>query len=94
MMAAISGQKDVVAAGTELALGDQMINGPLMVKAKPANTGYIYLGNDGAAAVSSTTGIILAAGDVVVFDWVGNLGTILVDSSVNGEGVGWIALNV
>ena len=93
-MAAISGQKNVTTAGTELALGDQMINGPLMVKAKPANTGSIYLGNDGAGAVSSTTGIILAAGDVVIFDWVGNLGSIMVDSSANGEGVGWIALSV
>jgi len=93
-MAAISGQKNVTTAGTELALGDQMINGPLMVKAKPANTGYIYLGNAGDGSVSSTTGIILAAGDVVIFDWVGNLSALMVDASVNGEGVGWISLSV
>jgi len=93
-MAAISGQKNVTTAGTELALGDQMINGPLMVKAKPANTGSIYLGNAGDGSVSSTTGIILAAGDVVIFDWVGNLSAIMVDSSANGEGVGWISLSV
>ena len=93
-MAATSGQKNVATAGTEVALGDQMINGPLMVKAKPANTGYMYLGNDGAGAVSSTTGLILAPGDAVVFAWVGNLATLLVDSSVNGEGVSWMALNV
>ena len=65
-----------------------------MVKAKPANTGSIYLGNAGDGTVSSTSGIILAAGDVVVFDWVGNLGNIMVDSSVDGEGVGWISLSV
>ena len=93
-MAAISGQTNVTTAGTEVVLGNQMINGPLMVKAKPANTGYIYLGGDGAGAVSSTTGVILAAGDVVIFDWVGNLSAIMVDSSINGEGVGWIALSV
>ena len=93
-MAAISGQMNVTTAGTEVALGSLQINGPLLVKAKPANTGDIYLGNAGDGTVSSTTGIILDAGDVVVFDWVGNLGSIMVDSSVNGEGVGWIALNV
>jgi len=93
-MAATSGQKNVATAGTEVALGDQMINGPLMVKAKPANTGYIYLGNYGDNTVSSTTGLILAAGDAVIFDWVGSLSALLVDSSVNGEGVGWIALSV
>ena len=93
-MAAKSGQTNVTTAGTEVALGDQMINGPLMVKAKPANTGSIYLGNDGAGAVSSTTGLILAAGDAVIFDWVGNLSSLMVDSSADGEGVSWIALSV
>jgi len=93
-MSAMSGQTNVTTAGTEVALGTQQINGPLMVKAKPANTGSIYLGNAGDGTVSSTTGIILAAGDVVIFDWVGNLGSIMVDSSANGEGVGWIALSV
>jgi hypothetical protein len=69
-MAAISGQTNVAAAGTEVSLGTQQINGPLMVRAKPANTGYIYLGNNGDGTVSSSTGIILAAGDAVIFDWV------------------------
>ena len=93
-MSAISGQKAVTTAGTEEALGDQAVNGPLMVKALAANTGTIYIGNAGGGAVSSTTGLELVAGDIAIFDWVSNLATIMVDSSVNGEGVAWLCLNV
>ena len=93
-MSAISGQKAVTTAGTEEALGDQAVNGPLMVKALAANVGTIYIGNAGGGAVSSATGLELAAGDIVIFDWVSNLATIMVDSSVNGEGVAWLCLNV
>ena len=91
---ALSGQKAVTTAGTAEALGSQQINGPLMVKALPANTGSIYVGNDGAGDVSSANGLVLAAGDVIIFDWVGNLGSIIIDSSVDGEGVAWLCLNV
>jgi len=90
----ISGQKTVTTAGTEVALGSQVINCALMVKALPANTGYIYLGKIADGTVSSSTGLALSAGDVVVFDWVGNLSNIMIDSSVNGEGVSWIMLSV
>ena len=92
-MAAISGQKTVTTAGTELALGTVQCDGPLMVKALDTNTGIVVLGNDGAGVVSVSTGIRLAAGDVVVFEWVGSLASIMVDSAVNGEGVSWIRLN-
>ena len=90
----ISGQKTVTTAGTEVALGSQVINGAIMVKALPSNTGYIYLGKVADGTVSSSTGLMLSAGDVIVFDWVGNLSNIMVDSSVNGEGVSWIMLSV
>jgi len=30
----------------------------------------------------------------VIFDWVGNLSSLMVDSSADGEGVSWIALSV
>ena len=30
----------------------------------------------------------------MVFDWVGDLSSIWLDSAVNGEGVSWIVLNV
>ena len=90
----ISGQKTVTAAGTEVALGSQAINCAMMIKALPSNTGYIYLGKIADGTVSSSTGLALSAGDVVIFDWVGNLSNIMIDASVNGEGVSWIMLSV
>lgn len=90
---AMSAQKTVAAAGTAEALGTQYINGPLAVKALDTNGGKIYIGNDGAGDVASTNGLVLLSGEVIIFDYVGNLGSILIDSSVNGEGVAWLALN-
>jgi len=90
----VSGQKTVTTAGTAEALGTENIQGPLMVKALAGNTGFIYLGNDGAGDVSSSSGLVLDAGEAVVFDWVGSLNALMVDASVNGEGVAWIRLNV
>ena len=90
---AISGQKTVTAAGTAQALGSQIVNAALMVKALPTNTGLVYIGNDGAGDVSSENGMPLQAGDVALFDFVGNLADIKVDSVVNGEGVAWLILS-
>ncbi len=91
---AISGQKTVTAAGTAEALGSQAIHGPLMVKALDTNTDVVAIGNDGAGDVTVSNGLRLLAGEVVVFDWVGNLGSIMVDAAVDGEGVAWLALDV
>ena len=91
-MSAKSGKKAVTAAGTAEALGSGQVHGPLMVKALAANTGLIYVGNDGAGDVASTNGMELSAGDVVVFDLVGNLAEIMVDAATNGEGVAWLIL--
>lgn len=90
---ATSGQKSITTAGTAEKLGSQLINGPLMVKALLANTGNIYIGNDGED-VSSALGLELDAGEVVIFDFIGNLANIWVDASVNGEGVAWLQLRV
>ena len=91
---ALSGQKVVAAAGTAEALGSQIINGPLMVKALLANTNNAYIGNDGAGDVASGNGLELDAGEAVVFDFVGNLASLWVDVDTNGEGVSWIVLNL
>jgi hypothetical protein len=93
-MSAISGQKSVTAAGTAEALGTTQINGPLMVKALAGNAGAVYLGNDGTPDVASTNGLELAAGEVAVFEWVGNLGSLYLDAANNGDGVAWLVLNV
>jgi hypothetical protein len=93
-MSAISGQKTVTAAGTAEALGSQQINAPLMVKALTTNTNLVYLGNDGTPDVASGTGLPLQAGEVVIFEFIGSLGSLYVDAAVNGEGVAWLALDV
>jgi hypothetical protein len=79
-------------AGTEVALGDQQIGAPLMVKALTTNTGLVYVG-ESSGGVSSSTGMPLDAGEVVIFEFVGQLGALWVDSAVNGEGVAWLALS-
>ncbi len=93
-MAAISGQKTVTTAGTAVALGTAQVDCAVMVKALDTNTGIVAVGNDGAGDVTVSNGLRLAAGEVVVFDFVGNMGSVMLDSAVNGEGVSWIALNV
>ena len=42
---ALSGQKTVTTAGTAVALGSQVVNAALMVKALAANTGLVFVGN-------------------------------------------------
>jgi len=91
-MPAISGQKTVTTAGTAVTLGTVEIGGPLMVKALDTNTDIIAIGNDGANDVTVSNGLRLEAGDTVIFDLVGNLSGLYIDSAVNDEGVSWIAL--
>ena len=93
-MAAKSGQKTVTAAGTAEALGSQVVNGPLMVKALLANTNNIYIGNDGSDDITSANGLELDAGDAVIFEFVGNLAHLYLDADTNGEGVAWLILTV
>jgi hypothetical protein len=89
---ALSGQKTVAAAGTAEALSTQYANCAVMVKALDTNTGVVAVGNDGAGDVTVSNGLRLAAGDIVIFDFVGYMGTLIVDSAVNGEGVSWVLL--
>jgi hypothetical protein len=91
---ALSGQKTVATAGTAVALGTQPVNAPLIVKALDTNTGIVALGNDGAGDVTVSNGLRLAAGDSVVFEYVGHLGSLMLDAAVNGEGVCWCVLNL
>lgn len=94
-MATLSGQKTIAAAGTAegLVAASQKVNGAVMVKALPGNTGIVYVGHvDGD--VSSSTGMPLAAGDAMIFNRVGDLLSIVVDAAVNDEGVAWIVLDL
>lgn len=93
-MAVISGQTSVATAGAAVRLhSDLAVTGPLIVKAPLANSGVMYLGNvDGD--VDSSNGLPLAPGETVVLGFVGNLQSLWVDASVNGEKVAWLALSV
>ena len=93
-MPALSGQTTVTTAGTAVALGAQAIGAPLMVKALDTNTGVIAVGNDDSEDVTTSNGLRLEAGDAIVFEYVSHLADLYIDSSVNGEGVSWIILNV
>jgi len=90
----LSGQTTVTTAGTAVALGSQDIIGSLMIKALDTNTGVVAVGNDGLNDVTVSNGLRLEAGDVIVFEYVGNLASLYLDSAVNGEGVSWIQLSV
>lgn len=88
-----SGQKTVTTAGTQVRLvaASQVVNGPVAIKALSSNTGQMYVGG---SDVSSTIGFELDAEEVIIFDFVGDLYEIWIDSAVNGEGVSWLVLIV
>lgn len=82
-----SGKVNVAISGTEVILGSAIISS-VTIKALSANTGIIYVG---AGGVSSANGFQLAAGDTVSID-ISNLATVWIDSSVNGEGITYLAV--
>lgn len=92
-MSAISGQKTVTTAGTAVALGSLLINGPILVKALDTNTGVVAVGNDGADDVTVSNGLRLLKGESVELA-VNKLSEVWLDSAVNGEGVSWIKLEI
>ena len=83
------GQTNVTTAGTEVALGaaQPLAEGIVTIKAKHANTGWIYVGKN---PVTLTTGFVLDAGEQITLT-TDQLAEIYIDSSVNGEGVSWVA---
>jgi hypothetical protein len=83
------GQTNVTTAGTEVALAasQALTEGIVTVKAKHANTGWIYVGKN---PVTSSTGFVLDAGEQVTLT-VDNINDVYIDSSVDVEGVSWLA---
>ena len=64
-----------------------------MVKALPANTGIIYVGEVNGD-VDANNSMHLSPGDPIVFNGVADLYDIWLDASVSGEKAAWILLNV
>lgn len=92
-MPALSGLTIVATAGSATPIGDQTVNAPVTIKAMEDNTGLIYLGNDGDGSVADDSGFQLAAGEQITFRFVGNLASIIINASVDGEGITWLILN-
>ena len=88
MAEAKSGVIAVTTAGTAVQ-GPDTGPGEYIIGADPANTGFIYVGNDGAGDVASTNGFKLGAGSVVIVV-AGSLSAYWFDSSVNGEKATWL----
>lgn len=93
MAGQVSGQITVTTAGTEVQGPDLQVNGDVLFKAHPSNTGIMYMGNDGAGAVSATTGFPLSATGDTVIRRVNNLLDLWFDSSVNGEKVCYLLIS-
>ena len=93
-MAEYSGQKTVPTPGTAERLhSDLPCNGPLLVKALPANAGNVFVGNVNGD-VSTTTGLHLDAGEEIYFSMVANLREIWLDVATGNDGVAFMFLRI
>lgn len=81
------GKTTVTTAGTRVALASTQAIHSVAIKALGSNTGTIYVGG---STVAASNGLQLAPGDAVSLD-IADLATVFIDSSVNGEGVTWLA---
>ena len=89
-LGAISGQVTVAVVGTAVQGPSVATEGEgFIVEALPANTGYIYVGNDGAGDVTSANGFPLDAGTSILLR-VRNLNEVYFDASVAGEKAAWL----
>lgn len=78
----------VTTAGARVRMDTQLCN-EVLVTADPENTGYIFIGD--VTVSSSVYGVKLAAGGYISLN-ISNVNLLYVDSSVNGEGVSFIAI--
>jgi len=63
--------------------------GGFFIRGLSANTGVVYVGNDGAGDVSSSNGYSLAAG-AQIFVTCNNLNELWFDAATNGDKVCWL----
>jgi hypothetical protein len=86
---AISGQITVTTAGTEIQGGNIALDNGVYIRALTGNTGVVYVGNDGAGAVTSSNGYQLNKGEAVRIQ-VANLSELWFDSATNGDKFCWL----
>jgi hypothetical protein len=85
------GEKTVSTSGTAEALGTTLVIKSLYIRAKAANTGYVYVGDSNVDKTTSQQ-LVLSAGESVSMD-ISNRSTVYIDVSVNGEGVDYLAFS-
>lgn len=86
---AISGQITVTTAGTEVQGGNVALDNGVYIRALTGNTGVVYVGNDGAGAVTSSNGYQLDKGEMILIQ-VANLNALWFDAATNGDKFCWL----
>ena len=85
----ISGQVTVTTAGTAVQGTDVDSDNGFFIKALAANSGVVYVGNDGAGDVSSSNGYQLSSGEQILVE-ASNLKDMWFDAATNGDKICWI----
>lgn len=85
----MSGQIDIPSAGTAVQGPNIDCPNGVFIKALRANTGNVYVGNDGAGDVTTSNGFELDAGEVILIQ-VSNLSDLWFDAGTSGDDVCWI----
>jgi hypothetical protein len=86
------GRKVVTTAGTRVQLGASQSINRVAVTALEANTGLICVGGKTVVAkAENRTGLPLAAKQTTTIE-TDDLGDLYIDSTVNAEGVSWLAV--
>jgi hypothetical protein len=87
-----SGQKIIAAAGyTERLHAGLPLNGPVMVRALPSNSGLVFIGDQ--AGVAGGQSLPLSAGESVVWHHLTDLRNLWLDATADGDGVAWCLLS-
>jgi hypothetical protein len=86
------GELAVSATGTAEAISSTRLIRSILIIAKAANTGQVYIGG---ADIATATNDGLDAGQSIEFSWAGgmDMALIFVDVDTNGEGVDFYALS-
>jgi hypothetical protein len=89
VITAISGQVTGTFAGTEQQGSNVPLTNGVYIKALAGNTGVVYVGNDGAGAVSASDGFQLDRGDMIILQ-VSNLNQLWFDVVTSGDKFCWL----
>lgn len=93
MSSPLAGRKTVTTAGTRVQLSSSVSALVVAIQPLAANTGKIAVGdNTVVAAAGSERGYLLAATSPGITLDVDDIGDVWIDSTVNGEGVSYLAV--